>query len=122
MNERIKMIRNNAKLTQQDFADRIGIKRNTVALYESGNCGVSDAVIKLICREFSVHEQWLRTGEGEMYDLPEDRTAAIVADLLDRNSPTYDLILNVLDRYQQLDPVSREVIDRFIDSLLEERH
>lgn len=122
MNERIKMIRNNAKLTQQDFADRIGIKRNTVALYESGNCGVSDAVIKLICREFSVHEHWLRTGEGEMYDLPEDRTAAIVADLLDRSSPTYDLILNVLERYQQLDPVSREVIDRFIDSLLKERH
>ena len=117
MNERIKMIRNNAKLTQQDFADRIGIKRNTVALYESGNCGVSDAVIKLICREFSIHEHWLRTGEGEMYDLPEDRTAAIVADLLDRSSPTYDLILHILERFQQLDPVSQEVIDKFIDQL-----
>lgn len=122
MNERIKMIRSNAKLTQQDFADRIGIKRNTVALYESGNCGVSDAVIKLICREFSVHEHWLRTGEGEMYDLPEDRTAAIVADLLEDDSPMNRLILNVLERYQLLDPVSLEVIDRFIDSLLEERH
>ena len=122
MNERIKIIRRNAKLTQQDFADRIGIKRNTVALYESGNCGVSDAVIKLICREFSVHEHWLRTGEGEMYDLPEDRTAAIVSDLLEEDSPMNRLILNVLERYQLLDPVSREVIDRFIDSLLEERH
>lgn len=121
MNERIKKIRTNAKLTQQEFADKIGIKRNTVALYETGNCGVSDAVIKLICREFSIYEEWLRTGEGEMYNLPEDRTAAIVADLLDRKSPTYDLILHILERFQQLDPVSQEVIDNFIDDLLKNK-
>lgn len=118
MNDRIKLVRNSAKLTQQEFADKIGIKRNTVALYETGKSGISDAVVKLICREFNVSESWLRTGEGEMYDLPEDRTAAIVADLLDRDSPTYGLILNILDRYQQLDPKSQEVIDNFIGDLL----
>ena len=118
MNERIKIIRNNAKLTQQEFSDRIGIKRNTVALYESGKSGVSDAVIKLICKEFSVSEVWLRTGEGDMYDLPEDRTAAIVADLLDKQCPTYNLIINIIDKYRKLDPVSQSVIDEFLDNLL----
>ena len=120
MNDRIKHVRSSAKMTQQEFADKIGIKRNTVALYETGKSGISDAVVKLICKEFNVSESWLRTGEGEMYDLPEDRTAAIVSDLLDRNSPTYDLILNILDRYQQLDPKSQEVIDNFISGLLSE--
>ncbi len=118
MNNRIKLIRNSVRLTQQEFADKIGIKRNTVALYETGKSGISDAVVKLICKEFNISERWLRTGDGEMYDLPEDRTAAIVADLLDRDSPTYDLILNILDRYQQLDPKSQEVIDSFISGLL----
>ena len=57
-----------------------------------------------------------------MYDLPEDRTAAIVSDLLEDDSLMNRLILNVLERYQLLDLVSRKVIDRFIDSLSEERH
>ena len=67
MKDRIKLVRKTLKLTQQEFADRIGIKRNTVGLYEIGQSGVSDAVIKSICREFNVDETWLRTGEGDMF-------------------------------------------------------
>ena len=66
MNERIKEIRKELGLTQQAFADKIGVKRNTVALYELGESGISDSVIKLICKEFHINETWLRTGEGEM--------------------------------------------------------
>ena len=122
MRDRFKILRKDTGLTQKDFAARVGLSQNFIAQIESGSKVPSDRTVSDICRIFHVNEDWLRTGEGEMYDLPEDRTAAIVADLLDRNSPTYELILNVLDRYRQLDPVSREVIDRFIDSLLEERH
>lgn len=67
MKDRIKSLRKSLKLTQQEFADRIGIKRNTVGLYEIGQSGISDTVIKSICREFNVNETWLRTGEGEMF-------------------------------------------------------
>lgn len=66
MHTRIKELRSHLNLTQQEFADRLGIKRNTVATYEMGRSVPSDAVIILICREFSVSEKWLRTGEGEM--------------------------------------------------------
>lgn len=67
MDKRIKQLRKALGITQQDFADRIGVKRNTVALYESGKSGIGDAVILSICREFDVNEAWLRTGEGEMF-------------------------------------------------------
>ena len=67
MKDRIKNLRKELKLTQQEFADRIGVKRNTVGLYEIGQSGISDTVIKAICREFGVDETWLRTGEGEMF-------------------------------------------------------
>lgn len=67
MKDRIKNLRKELKLTQQEFADRIGVKRNTVGLYEIGQSGISDTVIKAICREFGVNENWLRTGEGEMF-------------------------------------------------------
>ena len=53
-------------MTQQEFADRIGIKRNTVAMYEIGRNIPMDNVITSIHREFQVNEAWLRTGVGDM--------------------------------------------------------
>ena len=67
MGERIKMLRRALELTQHEFAEKIGVKRNTVATYEMGRSEPSTAAISLICREFDVNEQWLRTGEGEMF-------------------------------------------------------
>lgn len=67
MNERIKEIRNALNLTQQEFADKIKVKRNTVATYEMGRSVPSDSAVALICREFNVNEDWLRAGAGEMF-------------------------------------------------------
>lgn len=66
MNTRIKQIRNDRKLTQQAFADKLGVSRNSIARFEMGDLSPSDRTIKDICREFSVNEEWLRTGEGNM--------------------------------------------------------
>lgn len=76
MSERLKKLRKALDLTQQEFADKLGIKRNTVAQYEIGRNEPIDAVIISICREFDVNEEWLRTGEGDMF-LPLDRNADI---------------------------------------------
>lgn len=65
--ERIKEVRKAQKITQQAFADAIGLKRNTIANYEIGNVDPSDRTISDICREFDVNEEWLRTGAGEMF-------------------------------------------------------
>lgn len=67
MNERIKELRKTLGFTQQEFADKIGVKRNTVATYEMGRSVPSDSAISLICREFNVNEDWLRNGSGEMF-------------------------------------------------------
>ena len=67
MDDRIKELRKALGLTQQKFADAIGVRQNTVAQYEMGRNPPNDTVITLICREFNVSEKWLRTGEGEMF-------------------------------------------------------
>ena len=67
MNGRIKELRKVLDLTQQEFADRIGMKRNTVANYETNRNEPSNSVVSLICRQFNVNENWLRTGEGDMF-------------------------------------------------------
>ena len=76
MKERIKMLRKALDLTQQEFANRIGIKRNSYANYETGRNTPIDAIIVSICREFNVNEEWLRSGTGEMFK--SDRDTAIV--------------------------------------------
>ena len=79
MNNRIKQVRNYFHLTQQEFADRIKVKRNTAATYEMGRTKPSDSGVSIICREFNVNEEWLRTGEGEMFmPAPMDELQALV--------------------------------------------
>ena len=71
MKDIIKKLRKTLDLTQQKFADKIGVKQNTVAHYEIGRNEPIDTVITLICREFNVNEEWLRNGTGEMFHSPE---------------------------------------------------
>ena len=74
---RIKELRNSLDLTQQKFADRLGIQRGAIANYELERNVPIDAVISLICREFNVREAWLRDGEGDMLEqLTEDEDRA----------------------------------------------
>lgn len=91
MNDRLKKLRKALDLTQQEFADRIGVKRNSLANYETGRNTPIDAIIVSICREFNVNEEWLRTGAGDMF-LPVDRNADIAKltkMLLDEESDSF---------------------------------
>lgn len=68
MKERLKKLREVLNMSQQEFANRIGVKRGAIANYEVGRNTPVDAVFTLICREFNVREEWLRYGEGEMFN------------------------------------------------------
>lgn len=67
MKERIKKIRKDLDLTQQEFASRIGTSANVLTNYETGRRNPSASVVNNICKTFHINETWLRTGEGEMY-------------------------------------------------------
>jgi len=114
LNERIKKLRKALDLTQQEFADRIGVKRNTVATYEIGRNEPIDAVIALICREFNVNEDWLRTGNGEMFiEMSRDEEiAAFVGKTLSTESDTFKKrFISMLSRLSESD---WEVLERMV--------
>ena len=69
--ERIKEVRANTQLTQQRFAERIGLKRNSLAMIEGAGRNPSEPVVRAICREFNVSYLWLTEGVEPMYT-PED--------------------------------------------------
>lgn len=111
MKDRMRKLRKQLDLTQQEFADRIGMKRNTVANYETGRNEPSAAVISLICREFNVNENWLRTGEGEMFcKLETNDIVAKATRLLGEKDPMFEAFV---ETYSTLSPSDRKVLMDF---------
>lgn len=120
MNERIRELRKSLGLTLEKFGGRLGVGKTAINKLEKGENNVTDQMFKSICREFSVNEEWLRNGTGEMFAIPEDETAAIVSDLLEsRNNQFYDLILDIVKTYQTLSPMDQDIIKKFCQQLAE---
>lgn len=67
MNERIKELRKALGLTLEKFGNKLGVGKTAVHKLEKGENNVTEQMIKSICREFDVNENWLRTGEGDMF-------------------------------------------------------
>jgi transcriptional regulator with XRE-family HTH domain len=67
MKDRIRAIRKALKLSQSEFAERIGIKGTALSMVELGKNTLTEQNIKLVCMTFNVNDIWLRTGEGEMF-------------------------------------------------------
>ncbi len=119
--DRIKNLRKELNLTQEDFSKKLGLARNSIASYETGRREPTNAIIVSICREFDVNEDWLRTGEGEMFiQIPEeDETAALVYDLLGPDKESfYDIVLEIIKAYKKLSPNSQKVINELMDNVI----
>lgn len=115
MKDRIREVRDHFGLSMEKFGSRIGIGKASISLLESGKNNPSVQTITLICREFGVNEQWLRTGEGEMFEQTR-------ASVLDRLSTEYDLSReqrSVIEAFLDLDPQERDVILKYVHNVFD---
>jgi transcriptional regulator with XRE-family HTH domain len=113
LKERLKKLRKELDLTQQEFADRIGISRGNIATYETRDGSPGSSVINLICREFNVSETWLRTGEGEMF-LPSPNG------VLDELVQKYGLSTRgkvIVEKFLDLNPDVQEAVAVYIEEV-----
>ena len=100
LNERISKVRKESGLTQEKFAEKIGLTQNFVWMIEKGHRVPSNRTISDICRTFHVNETWLRTGEGEMFASMsrEQEIAEFFADLFSGNDSAKIAIVQALAR------------------------
>nr|DAL06274.1 MAG TPA: Repressor protein CI [Caudoviricetes sp.] len=122
MGDRIKQIRLAAGLTQQQFAERIGLSRNYIALIETGSREPSDRTISDICREFGVSQSWLQSGEGEMF-LPRSKNeelALMVADLMAETDDSFRK--RFVSAFLAFPPDKLAVLEEFIDLLADTKN
>ena len=115
--QRIKMVRVAKSKTQKSLAEDLGLKKNTFASYEIDRVQPSDRTISDICRIFNVNEDWLRTGEGEMF-LPltkHKKIAKFAGRTLRDESPTFQRRL--VELLAELDTEEWEILERFAQKL-----
>ena len=120
---RTKELRDSLGLTQQKFADRLGITRGAVANWDLDRSDPSDAVISLICREFNVREAWLRDGTGEMLESKPraEELGELVRKLLsDRPESFRSRLITSLLRFEPSSP-EWQVLENIYDSIANEK-
>ena len=115
MNERIKELRKTLGLSGEKFGGAIGLTRASISSIESGRFNLTEQSIKSICREFNVNEEWLRTGEGDMFtpveSLPLDELVGNMS----------ELELRILKNYFSLDKeVRQKALDYIRHTFLDE--
>lgn len=115
MNTRLKNLRKALGLTQQEFADKIGIKRNTIAQYEIGRNAPIEAVVISICREFSVNEEWLRNGTGDMFltETKDDMISKMLDDVIKADES--DFKRRLISALSKLDDDGWDNLEKLVD-------
>lgn len=119
MNTRLHHLRKALKLSQEDFGKRLGVTGASISRLEKGERNITEQMILSICREFNVNEKWLRHDEGEMFLPFEDEVAEMVSQLLEVSNPFYDLILDMMVSFNELDDKGKQAICDYTTLLAE---
>lgn len=117
MNERIKEVRKTLGKTQDEFSKKIGLSRNFIAQVEIGTKVPSERTINDICRIFSVNEEWLRTGEGEMFKpkTKDEQIAELLGDIQSTGEENFKHKL--VSALAKLNDGDWDTLEKLVDSI-----
>ena len=89
VNQRIKQLRKELKLTQNEFSKIINISSGQLACIETEKRIVNNRTMKLVCDSFDVSIEWLRTGKGSVFSENKDGRYTKLVALYDALKPKY---------------------------------
>lgn len=114
--DRVKQIRTNFDLSQQDFGTSLGVSRDVINNVErSRTKKVPDPLLKLICATYNINYGWLMSGEGEMSPPQEEENSIIgmIDDLLEEN----ETAKKVFKAFSEFSEEDWQTVQKFIDTL-----
>lgn len=99
--DRILIIREKLELSQEEFGERIGVTKSTISLLERKLRNPSERVIRDICREFNINEEWLRNGVGGEDNMfidvtPQEKAYNRFGYIMENATPSKKAALSVL--------------------------
>lgn len=110
INERVKELRKEMKLSQEQFGFAIGLTKSGISNIENGTRNVTEKHIKLICAEFNVKEQWLRTGEEPVFDNEDE----FLIDQISKKHKLSEQDEEMLQNFFKLSPEQRYAINHYV--------
>ena len=119
LNSRIKQVRKALGVSQDEFGNGLGLGRGAITNIELNKTTPKPLVVQLICKTYNVNEQWLRTGEGEMF-VQRTRSQEItdfMADLVLTENEFKRRFVSVLAR---LDEKDWELIEKMAEMISEQ--
>lgn len=111
--ERLTKLREYLNLSQEAFGERIGMTKSAISKIEKGWSALTDKNIMLICQQFGANEEWLLTGNGEMFQ--EKLKAATIINMLDVADP---LDIEIIQAYLRLDEKYRAAFRELLKELI----
>jgi transcriptional regulator with XRE-family HTH domain len=103
VNERVRIVRQTLNMTQVNFSKAIYVSSGYTAGIENGHRIANDRILHLISLTFGVSEQWLKTGEGDMFQtFPLDRKERILTLFSELNPRFQEYALTVIDHLLKL--------------------
>jgi transcriptional regulator with XRE-family HTH domain len=120
LGERIREVRKSLPLkpSQTDFGVMLGLSRAQIKTYELNVVEAPESTIRLICREFSVDYDWLKTGVGEMFGSADEKALAALDDLM--NGDEHEETRALIKALASLDAKQLDVIDVLIARIKKE--
>lgn len=119
MKDRIKEARKALGKKQKEFAEAMHLAPNYISLIESGKNEVSDKFIFKVCETFGISENWIRTGEGEMFEplSREDEIAKITLQMFNDDKSSYRFQLQKVISEMTEDEIIllRDIAKRWLD-------
>ena len=109
MNERIRLLREKMGLSRSAFGKKLGVSGDVINNLERGRVEIKEPMIRLICSEFSINEEWLRTGSGD----EKINTPSSTMEKLKTEFGLDDLSYNLVYQYLKLDPDKRQTVRDF---------
>ncbi len=118
INERLKKVRIDQDLSQQKFADKIKLSANFINLIERGARNASDRTLNDVAAEFHVNLEWLKTGEGDMYD---EESGDVIIEALKSEYNLDDIDIEIIQTYMSMAPLERQVFKNFIRNVADKK-
>lgn len=122
--ERIEILRKDLSMSRRVFGERLGVSESVIVNIEYDRLKrpeQKESLYKLICKEFNVNEEWLRTGEGEMF-IALNRTqqiAQLTTDLFKGEKDSFKERL--LLALAKLDENEWKVLEKIAEDLTKEK-
>ncbi len=91
INNRLRDIRKELSLTQENLARVLGIGKSALSMIETGKAALSERNKNILVQELNVNPDWLETGRGNMFC--EQRPSAVFMGKTDRPLPTQSVPL-----------------------------